>query len=423
MGRPRKVKIVKTDKKVKINKKFAPLWTLGKTRYYIVYGGRGSGKSFATQLALAHRLMKINQVIANTRYVLRNAEDSVIPEFTEKLELAFPDWQEIFQIVKSKNEVVNLLNNSKVMFRGFKTSTGLNTANIKSIKGLNIWLMEEAEELTEQIFDTMDLSIRAKNTENAIVLVFNPMTKNHWIYKRFFEERGLPDTFSGVYENTTYIFTTYLDNIQNLSESFLQKAELLKKTNPEKYKHKLLGAWLPRAEGVIFDSFEVARFQYADVTAYGLDFGLLDPSALIEVSIDRKRKILYVRELLYQTGLSSNELVELVSKKVKANVPIIADSANPMTIKDLRKAGLNVRPVKKFPNSIIEGIRAMKSFRLVVDSQSVNIIRELNSYVWLDKRGEVPADEFNHAIDAIRYVVLTFAHRKNQNATPKEIKF
>jgi phage terminase large subunit len=412
---------VNKDKKsaIRVNKKFAPLWQLGKTRYYLVYGGRGSGKSFATQLALAYRMFMKNQVIANTRYVLANAEDSVIPEFLEKLELITPDYEKVFEWQHAKNEVINKLNKSKMIFRGFKTSTGLNTAKIKSLKGLNIWLMEEAEELTEDIFDTMDFSIRAKDTDNAIILVFNPTTKAHWLYRRFFEEQGVPDTFQGRKNNTTYIFTTYLDNKENLNKSFLERIEKLKQTNYAKYKHKLLGFWLDKVEGLIFDNWEISEFVDSKTHLFGLDFGVLDPDALVKVSIFSKYKVIYVKELFYKSNNSTDELAKELGRLVKKRDLIIADSASPRTIKDLRARGFNIRPTKKFQGSVLYGIRLLKDYRIFVDPASTNLIKELNSYAWLDRKGEIPVDENNHLIDALRYAVMYYHERKaslnNQN--------
>ena len=122
-----------------------------------------------------------------TRYTMVSAHLSIIPEFLEKIGIL--GLETIFSI--NKSEVVNTSTKSDILFRGIKTSSGNQTASLKSLQGINCWVLDEAEELIdENIFDTIDLSIREKKVQNRIILVLNPVTKEHWIYKRFFEERG-----------------------------------------------------------------------------------------------------------------------------------------------------------------------------------------------------------------------------------------
>ena len=116
-------------------------------------------------------------------------------------------------------------NGSKIIFRGIKTSSGDQTANLKSLTGITTWVMDEAEELNdEDIFDKIDLSVRNKIQENRVILILNPTTKEHFIYKRWFEYRGVSAGSNITKEDTTYIHTTYLDNLDNLSESYIESA-------------------------------------------------------------------------------------------------------------------------------------------------------------------------------------------------------
>jgi phage terminase large subunit len=120
-----------------------------------------------------------------TRYTMVSAHLSIIPEFLEKIQLL--GYENIFSV--NKAEVVNLKNKSDILFRGIKTSAGNQTASLKSLQGISCWVLDEAEELIdEDIFDTIDLSIREKNIQNRIVLILNPVTKEHWIYNRFFQD-------------------------------------------------------------------------------------------------------------------------------------------------------------------------------------------------------------------------------------------
>ena len=173
-----------------------------------------------------------------TRYTMVSAHLSIIPEFLEKISLL--GFENIFCI--NKSEVVNLGNKSDILFRGIKTSSGNQTASLKSLQGISTWCLDESEELIdEDIFDTIDLSIREKNIQNRIILILNPVTKEHWIYKRFFEDKGIEGGFNGIKGNVCYIHSTYLDNKDNLSQSFLERINTIKHNNFKKYTHKIMG--------------------------------------------------------------------------------------------------------------------------------------------------------------------------------------
>jgi phage terminase large subunit len=250
-----------------------------------------------------------------TRYTMTSARLSIIPEFLEKISLL--GYDEVFSV--NKSEVVNLKNKSDILFRGIKTSAGNQTASLKSLTGVSNWILDEAEELVdEDIFDTIDLSIREKNIQNRIVLVLNPVTKDNWIYKRFFEGKGIEAGFNGIKDNVCYIHSTYLDNKDNLSESFLERVEAIKHNNFKKYKQKLLGQWLERAEGVVFEHWSIGEFNPNNLqTSCGLDFGFsIDPDSLTEVAIDKKHKKIYLKEHIYRNGLKSHELATIILDKV-----------------------------------------------------------------------------------------------------------
>ena len=236
-----------------INKKYLVLDS--DSRYYIVTGGRGSGKSYAISTLLCLLTQQVGHVILFTRYTLRSAGVSIIPEFLEKIE--FLGMEDVFHI--TKDEIINKQSGSRILFRGIKTSSGDQTANLKSLQGVTTWVLDEAEELTdEETFDKIDLSVRAKGIQNRVILIMNPSTKEHWIYNRFFEVRGIQEGSNVTKGDTTYIHTTYLDNLDNLSKSYINQIENIRTRRPEKFKHQILGGWLDKAEGVIFSNWTIA---------------------------------------------------------------------------------------------------------------------------------------------------------------------
>jgi phage terminase large subunit len=384
--------------------KHSSTWNLlgSKSRYFVVTGGRGSGKSFEVGRFITLLSFEKGHKILFTRQTMISAHLSIIPEFKEKIELL--KLEDMFSI--SKSEIKNKQSQSEIFFKGLKTSSGDQTANLKSLQGVTTWILDESEELTdEDTFDKINLSIRSNDKQNRVILILNPATKEHWIYKKFFESEGVKEGFNGTKGNTTYIHTTYEDNIKNLGVSFLQEIEKIKINNPSKYEHVILGGWLDKADGVVFTNWEFGPFNpdYLQ-TSFGMDFGFsIDPDALAEVAIDLKNKILYVKEHIYQRGLKTHELSKMLLDKTKGGL-IIADSAEPRLIDDLRFQKVNIQAVKK--GTIESGIVRMQDFKIIVEPNSTNIAKELNNYCYLNKGSRLYIDNWNHIIDAIRYNVI-----------------
>lgn len=380
------------------------------TRYFVVTGGRGSGKSFEVGRFISLLSFEVGHKILFTRQTMTSAHLSIIPEFQEKIDLL--NLNNSFDIQKS--EILNKDSGSRIIFKGIKTSSGDQTANLKSLQGVTTWIVDEAEELIdESTFDKINFSIRKKGKQNRVILILNPSTKEHWIYKKFFEQEGVPENYNGIKKNVTYINTSYLDNIDNLDESFLYDIEQVKKNNPEKYNHVILGSWLNKAEGVVFTNWRFGAFNPDNLqTSFGLDFGFsIDPDALAEVAIDKVKKIIYVKEHIYQRGIKTHILAEMLKDRTQGKL-IIADSAEPRLIEDLKFSGVNIKKVKK--GTIESGIIRMQDFEIIVEENSSNIAKEFNNYVYSDKKSNLYVDNYNHIIDSIRYNVIS--HLDNPNS-------
>lgn len=383
---------------------------INSTRYFIITGGRGSGKSFEVGRFATLLSFEKGHKILFTRQTMTSAHLSIIPEFQEKIELL--ELNHAFDIRKS--EIVNLQSGSEIIFKGIKTSSGDQTANLKSLQGVTTWILDEAEELTdESIFDKINFSIRQKGKQNRVILILNPSTKEHWIYKKFFEQAGVEEGFNGQKDNITYIHTTYKDNIENLDPSFLHEVEQVKINNPKKYEHVILGGWLDKAEGVVFTNWHFGEFNPDNLqTSFGMDFGFsIDPDTLTEVAIDNTKKKLYVKQHIYQNKLKTHELCKLV-KSITNEKLIVADSSESRLIEDMKAFSINVVGVKK--GTIESGIVRMQDFEIIVEQNSYDIAKELNNYVYLNRVGKLYIDAYNHAIDGIRYNVIH--HLDNPNA-------
>ena len=386
---------------IEVKKKYLPI-VGADSRYYIVSGGRGSGKSFSVNALLVMLTYEAGHTILFTRYTLTSAYISIIPEFIDKLE----QFGSIHDFHITKDEILNKKTGSKIIFRGIKTSSGDQTANLKSLQGITTWVVDEAEELTdENKFDTIDLSVRQQGNQNRVILILNPTTKEHFIYTRFFEDRGVQEGSNITKDNTTYIHTTYMDNIENLSKSYIEQIAQMRERRPEKYKQQMLGSWLNKAEGVIFDNWTIGEFKRSSVSVWGKDYGFAaDPSTLVECNIDTSTKTIYLKECFYLQRLTTSQIAELNLKHSKGGL-IIGDSAEPRLLSEIKAKGCNVKPSIKGQGSVTYGISLLQDYDLVVTPDSTNLIKELNNYCWLEKKSNTPVDKWNHIIDAIRYAV------------------
>mgnify|MGYP003365122505 CR=1 FL=1 len=411
---------------IKLSERYEPLFALlngdmPEVDVVIETGGRNSQKSFATGLFACVGANDYDYNILYTRYTLTSAQDSIIPEFNEKLDLL--NYYENFEVTKDR--IYN--DKSKIVFKGIKTSAGNQTAALKSLKGFNCWIYDEAEEHPDfDSWDKIQKSIRSSTKRNLSILLLNPATKASWLYKHFFEDRGVEEGFNGVKGNVLYIHTTYLDlerdiiadNIwSDFEEKRLAFEEWSKLSDSEReisplkkkalyYKHTILGGWLAKAEGVVFENWTIGEFKDTGYSMYGADFGFSnDPNTLVYTSVDNKLKKIYVKELLYRPKLRTSELYELYSFHCGYN-RIIADCAEPRLITELQERVINITPAIKGQGSVTAGIAKLLDYDLIIDPSSKNLITELNNYVWNDKTTkDVPIDKYNHLLDALRYSI------------------
>ena len=394
-------------KKPVLNNKYNALGN--DTRYFVITGGRGSGKSFAITTFLAFLTFEQGHKILFTRYTMISAANSIIPEFLEKLELY--GIMEHFRI--TKDEILNISTGSSILFKGIRTSAGNQTAALKSISGITTWVLDEAEELIkEEDFDKIDQSVRSKAKPNRVIMVLNPATKEHWLYQRFFAGKAVNAGYNGMKDIVTYIHTTFKDNVENLSESFLLQLEDIRRRRPDRYNHQIMGGWLDKAEGVVFSNWKVGPFNTGADYIFGQDFGFsVDPTTLIKVAIDKDRRTIWIKTMYAKPGLSTKEIGEL-NRRYAGEDLIVCDSAEPRLISELQEY-CNLKPTIKRKGSILSGIALVQDFDLVIDSDSLELIKELNNYVW-HERNEKPVDRWNHQLDALRYSAQYFLANANK---------
>ena len=386
----------------KILPAYAPVFYQDKT-YWVISGGRGSGKS--TNIA-AYFLIKLmapeyfRGVIG--RYTQKALTNSIYRDITDLI----TQWNLDTYLEIKGDEIRNKLNDNMILTHALKLAEGSMTAKGKGLARVTHLLLDEATELpSEEEYLKLIDSFRQKGAERKIFLLFNPTAKSHWIFKRFYLPDGQPNP--KWLKNHGFLHTTYLDNSDNLDPSKVAEWEDLAQQDADYFAHHIMGEWRDIGEGQVFKGwhFEHNPDPEAEVV-YGMDWGFAnDPTALVRVH--KRGKKLWVEELLYQTGLTNEDIYDrMVSLGIPKDAVIYADSAEPKAIETIRRLGYrNIRPTAKGPDSVRAGIDKVRTYEVYVHPQSSNLIEEYYQYAYRSGTDK-PIDAYNHAMDSLRYAVL-----------------
>ena len=410
---------VEVDRKV-FNDVYLPhLDNMAETQIY--YGGSSSGKSvFAAQRDVID-LMKGGRNILVCRQVGRTLRGSVVQEIKSVIDT----WglSRLFNINKTDG-TVTCSNGYQIIFTGLS-----DVERLKSIVPARGVITDvRIEEATETEKDSIaQLTKRQRGGSSKIKkrvgLYFNPILQNHWIYDEYFKPVGWRDDQTEyISEDLTILKTWYIHN------RFLTKQDINRLLNEkDRYTRDVYtyGNWGVLGH-VIFTNWEVQDLsgmhdQFVHRRA-GLDFGFSsNPAALVCMHYDKTRKTLYIYDELYETGLTNDILAERV-KSMIGNDPVTCDSAEPKSIAELQRHGVNSKGAKKGKDSITHGIQWLKQQTIIVDSQAINVQNELRTYQWKDDAGgnatETPIDRNNHLIDSIRYGTEDDANETEVRAMP-----
>lgn len=357
-------------------------------------GGTRSGKTYNILVLLASVLAQgKKQTVSVVRKTLPSLRATAYRDFIEILENTEHEGVAFYsQVDHNKSELSFRFGDCLVEFFSID-----NEQKVRSRKR-DVLFICEANEITYREFQQLQF-----RTSNKTILDFNPDDPNIWIKTELEDKRAIIES------DVEVIVSTYKDNTY-LPKKLIKEIEYLEKTDPEFFKVFGLGQY-GNISGRIFN-WEVGKFE-GQTLGYGLDFGFsIDPTALVEVA--KKDGKVYIRELIYETGLTNKDIAKRIKDFGATN--IIADSAEPKSIEEIKREGIRIIGAKKGPDSIRASIDILQGHELVVDPGSVNLLKELRSYKWLtDRNGDYiqkPVDRMNHAIDALRYFAL--AHLTNR---------
>jgi len=405
-------RILKNEKVIKIflpaiiGKGYKTFWNF-KGRYRCCKGSRASKKSKTTALWYIYNMMKCpgaNTLVVRKTY--RTLHDSCFTELKWAVHRLQVDH--LWNFKESPLEAVYKPTGQKIYFRGLDDPLKVTSITVDVGYLCWMWIEEAYEIMKEEDFDMLDESIRGECPDplfKQITLTFNPWNEHHWMKKRFFDAPPDPDILA---VTTNYKCNEWLDKAD------LRVFERMRQNNPRRYAVAGLGGW-GIVEGLVYENWREREFTLSEIqskyeleSALGLDFGYTnDPSALFVGFIDKKNKKLFVWDEMYKKGLSNKKISENISVMGYSKEKIIADSAEPKSIDDLKELGLRVKPAEKGKDSINNGIQFIQDFEIIIHPRCVNFLTEISNYTWdKDKFGKklnAPIDDFNHLMDAMRY--------------------
>jgi len=367
-------------------------------RYIFLKGGAWAGKSYAVVQLLVQNILdgvRIG-VFRKTATSLRASCLQLFKDVSSSRELT-----NNYLDIKENKEIRNINWDGLAMMFGLDDEE-----KIKSLANFDRFRVEETTEISIDDFSQLDLRLRWWNN-HKIICTFNPISSRHWL-KTQVEDKKRHDA--------KRIYKTARDN-KFIDERYLKNLEAMKDKNEAKYKIYALNQWGEAVEWLVYQQYTTFMHDIIPEVIW-LDFWRNDPTAMVYLrreDVEWSKKRLYVQEKIYASELSSSDIISLLNRyNVPKNILIIADSARPEMINDIKKAGYHILWVDKYAGSVKDQIANVQEYDLYVNWP--NIEREVATYMRKrDKNGQamdVPEDGDDHLCDAVRYWCTNFKKAK-----------
>lgn len=372
-----------------------------KNRYKVLYGGRGSAKSWSVAKHLIIKAAFGSVRILCTREYQSSIKDSVYKLLCDQItKLKLDSFFEI------QRDVIKGIYGSEFIFKGLKN----NPEEIKSTEGIDYCWVEEAEKVSKLSWNVLIPTIRKEDSE--IYITFNPDEEKADTYQRFVVTPS---------EDVISVELNYMDN-RYFPEVLRREMEYCKRVDFEAYEHIWLGKFKQYSQSLIFkNKFEVIEFETPELQEFlfGADWGYAnDPTTLVRMYI--KEQTLYIDYEAYQIGIEIDDIPMFFGTVPQSrNFTIRADSSRPDTISYVSNHGYpKLEAAEKGKNSIIEGIQFIRSFeKVIIHPRCKHTIDEFKNYRFKTNKVtneivNVPEDKWNHSIDAIRYALEPYMKDK-----------
>ena len=376
--------------------KFYPLLFDYSHRWEIYMGSAGSAKSyFITQKLILRCLNEKIKILVcrRTASTIRNTCFSLFKDIISKWKLT--------EFVKIRESDFNIKfpNGSEIIFMGLDEETKL-----LSLNAIGTIFIEEAYEVPKPIVEQLNLRLRGNTANKQMILAFNPISKNHWLYD--FCEVNPPESF--IYVHSTYKDNTFLD------DEYVHELEELYVRNPAKARVFCDGIWGIDAEGLVIQNWKEELFDPMELSSQGLehrvgmDLGWIDKSAIIETLYDRQNKTIYVFNEFYKSGCQLSELADAIRNMNLQKSKIYVDAAEPRSIQYFKNEGINAVGCAKGKDSVKAGLMFLQDNLIIVHPRCIHFIAELENFSYIKSKQtgewtENTTHEWSHAIDACRY--------------------
>lgn len=366
------------------------------SRYIWVRQANGSAKSyFITQKLIVRACREKIKILVcrRTGTTIRNTCFSLFKEILTK-------WQLLPYVkIRETDFNIKLPNGSEIIFIGLDEETKL-----LSLNGIGVIFIEEVYEVPKAIVEQLNLRLRGSTPNQQIIMAFNPISRNHWLYD--FCEVSPPSSF-------IFIHSTYKDN-PFLNAAYVAQLEELYSRNPAKARIYCEGKWGVDTEGLVITNWREREFNAMELAAAGLehraglDIGWVDKTAIIDTLYDKDNKTIYVFNEFYKSGCQLSEIVEAAKAMNLTKTKIYVDSAEPRSIQYFKQEGLAAYPCAKGKDSVKAGLMFLQDNLIIVHPTCRNFITELENFSYIKSKltGEYTEDtthEWSHAIDACRY--------------------
>ena len=290
-------------------------------------------------------------------------------------------------------------NGSEIIFIGLDEETKL-----LSLNNVGVIFIEECYEVPKPIVEQLNLRLRGNTPNQQIIMAFNPISKNHWLYD--FCEISPPSSF-------LYTHSTYKDN-PFLNAEYIAELEELYTRNPAKARIFCDGEWGVDAEGLVITNWQRQDFDAMELAAkgyeprYGIDLGWIDKTAIILTLYDKENRTIYAFNEYYKSGQQLSDIAAAAKAMNVGKTKIYVDAAEPRSIQYFKQEGINAIGCAKGKDSVKAGLMFLQDMKIIVHPKCVNFIMELEnfSYIKSKQTGEYTEEtthEYSHAIDACRY--------------------
>ena len=350
-------------------------------------GGTSSGKTYSIMQVLALKAyQEPNVIITVVGQDIPNLKKGAIRD----LQTIISSSEFIQSTIKYYNKTDRILhfkNGSIIEFNSYE-----NEQDAKNGKR-DYSFFNEANGISFEIFEAIYV-----RTKMHSWLDFNP-SGEFWLSEKKMEERTNVQAFQSTYEHNPFLDQSIINKILSYEPTAINIGQ----GTADEYRWKVYGKgeYAP-LEGAILKRWKKGKFNDSLTYVFGLDWGWTDPFTLTKIAVDKKQKILYVKQIAYASNLSMPNIMSVIESNCKTDDLIVCDSSEPLNIDQLRQANYNAVKAYKRAGIVAERLRWLQEYLIIVDD-SPDIEKELNSYVWSNKRAELPVDRDNHSIDGIGY--------------------